>query len=281
MDKEPFYLIIPAAGLSSRTRTINPDLPKEMLPVLHKPAIQYSVAEGISAGIKNIVIIISRQKEIIRQYFEDKTLREDMFPLACKEVEEIKNKCSITFLYQKKPAGESDAIGLAGDIAGSHSVAIIYPDNIYMPFRNESPAPGVLNDMRSVFIKYNKDVIALMEVTKANAPGISNSGRVDVKHIQDCVFDIRRLHAKREGSFVPRFKKELRTCGIQISGPHIFHYIKRLQHTVREKEFTDMPVRSLILKEKGLLGCRIRGTVFDIGNPKGYGLSLKYTGEKS
>ncbi len=68
----PRYLIIPAAGLGTRMRTLSPDLPKELLSIGGKPAIQYAIEEGIAAGIEKIVIIISDQKEIIRQVFQDK-----------------------------------------------------------------------------------------------------------------------------------------------------------------------------------------------------------------
>lgn len=278
MDKEPGYLVIPAAGLGTRMRVINPDVPKEMLPVGDKPAIQYTAEEGLSAGIRNIVIIISRQKEIIRRYFEDRGFQRSMFPLATEEMEKITRECSITFLYQKEPLGESDAISLAQDTVGNHSVAIIYPDNIYFPVRNESPAPGALKILKSVFRQYRTDITALMEVTGKNATGISNSGRVDLKHLKDVLYRIERFHPKYEGFFAPRFKGELRTCGIAISGPHLFEYIKRARATIKGGEFTDLPVRTLMLKEKGLLGYRLPGTVFDIGNPEGYRLCLKHDG---
>ena len=67
-SEEPEYLIIPAAGRGTRMIEINPDLPKEMLPIGNKPAIQYAVEEGITAGIRNIIIVINRHKEIIRRY---------------------------------------------------------------------------------------------------------------------------------------------------------------------------------------------------------------------
>lgn len=270
MIDEPFYLIIPAAGLGTRMRAVNPDVPKEMLPVGHKPAIQYAVVEGLSAGIKNIVIIINKQKETIRQYFEDKKFRQKMFPLAAEEMEKVNTACSISFLYQKEPLGESDAVSLAMDVVGKHALAIIYPDNIYFP------ASGALSILKSVFSQYRTDVTALMEVTEENAQGIGNSGRVDLTYVKDAVFHIEKFHPKGKSYFTHRFKGELRTCGIAISGPHIFEYIERLRHTIKEKEFTDVPVGSLMLKEKGLLGCRLPGTVFDIGNPRGYELCLTY-----
>lgn len=254
-QEEPRYLIIPAAGLGTRMRSIDPDLPKEMLPVGDKPAIQYAVDEGISAGIKNIIIIINKQKEIVRRYFED---------------QKSGTECSFTFLYQKEPLGESDAISYAGDITGSHSAAVIYPDNLYIP------SPGTLKALKPVFNKYKKDVIALTEVTENNSPGISNAGRVDISLLSDPVFTIEKFIPKSRGTFAPRFKGELRACGIYISGPYIFDYIERSRNKYTDGELTDLPVRSLILKERGMLGCRLPGTVFDIGNPSGYKKCLEY-----
>ncbi len=270
MIDEPYYLIIPAAGLGTRMRTVSPNMPKEMLSIGHKPAIQYAVAEGISAGINNIVIIINKQKEIIRQYFEDKKFRRYLFPLAAAEMEKVNTACSISFLYQKEPLGESDAVSLAMDVVGKHALAIIYPDNIYFP------APGALSILKSVFLQYRIDVAALMEVTEESVQGISNSGRVDLTYVKDSVFDIEKFHLKSKSYFTHRFKGELRTCGIAISDPHIFEYIERLRHTTKEKELTGASVRNLMLKEKRLLGCRLPGTVFDIGNPRGYELCLEH-----
>jgi UTP--glucose-1-phosphate uridylyltransferase len=259
VKEEPLYLVIPAAGLGKRMKAVNPEIPKEMLPVGNKPAIQYAVEEGISAGIENIIIVINQQKEVIRKYFEDKILREKAFP------------CSITFLYQANPMGESDAIYLAKDVVGNHSVAIIYPDNLYFP------APGALISLKTAFKKYKTDVIALMEVNEENAKGISNSGKVDIESFRDKVYRIKRFFPKGKDFYVPRFQGELRTCGIIISGHHLFDYIEKARCLVkRDEEFTDTPVRMLILKERELLGCRLPGTVFDIGNPTGYELCLSY-----
>jgi UTP--glucose-1-phosphate uridylyltransferase len=270
MANEPQYLIIPAAGLGTRMRTVNPNLPKELLPIGNKPAIQYSVEEGISADIKNIIIIISRHKEIIRQFFEDRNFRKNLYPSVDEEIEDINKKCSFTFLYQKEPRGESDAISYAKDVVSKRPVAIIYPDNLYLP------APGALKILKQVYNQYKKDVIALMKVTNENARGISYAGIVNVKHKKDALFEIKAFLPKKPGYFIPRFKEELRACGIGISGPYLFDYIDRLKDTITEGEFTDLPVRSLILKEKGTLGYLLPGTVFDIGNPEGYKQCLEY-----
>lgn len=266
----PTYLIIPAAGLGTRMKSVNPDLPKEMLPVGHKPAIQYAVEEGLLADIKKIIIIISDQKEIIRRYFEDIEVSKKMFPDALNKLEQINAECSITFLYQERQLGESDAISYAKDIVGRHSVAIVHPDDIYFP------SPGVLKMLKSVYCRYQTDVIALMDVKEENAAGLSNSGKVDIKCLSENVFRIERFIQKGKGIFTPRFKGELRTCGMSISGSHMFEYIERLRHYIEDEEFTDFPIYNLTLKEKGVLGYHLQGTFFDIGNPKGYELCLRY-----
>ena len=266
MKKEPRYLVIPAAGMGTRMKGVNSHLPKELLPLGDKPAIQYAVDEGISAGIKDIIIIINKQKEIIRQYFEERNQRENIYPLMLNELDRIKAKCSISFLYQKEPLGESNAIALAEDLIGKESFAIIYPDNIYFP------TPGALKILKNIYHQYRIGVIALMEVNDENLTGVSNSGRVDLTPQGDGIFRIKCFHPKDQGTFRPRFKGELRACGISITGPHFFEYIRKASAGIKSAEFTDGPVRNLELKEKGLLGCRLPGTVFDTGNPKGYAL---------
>jgi len=260
MNHAPEYLIIPAAGLGTRMREVNPDLPKEMLPIAHKPAIQYALEEGVSIGIKNIIVVINREKEVLRQYLEDRYRGS--------------TSISVTFIYQEKPLGESDAIGLAKDMVGNHAVAVMYPDNLYLP------APGALKTLLPVYNKYKKDVVALSQVRPDIALTISNAGRVDITSMNDGLFNIDKFIPKGNGHFIPRFNDELRACGIYISGPHLFDHIERTRSSVSTGEFTDYPVRISILKERGMVGYFLAGTVFDIGNPKGYELCLNYMKDK-
>lgn len=271
MGKDLRYLVIPAAGLGTRMTLIDSDTPKEMLPIGAKPAIQYAVEEGLHAGIKNIIIIISRKKEIIRKYFEEGTYARGLFPDASEDVERIRKDCSVSFLYQQDPLGESDAIYLAKELVEGNPMAILYPDTIYFP------APGALKRLSEVFWEYKKDVVALVEVTTENSSGVGNAGRVDIAQMANDLFEIVTFYPKGTGHFVPRFEGELRTCGISVNGPDIFRFIDKARLLMKNNtEFTDGPVRNLILREKGLLGCRLRGMFFDIGSPVGYELCLNY-----
>jgi UTP--glucose-1-phosphate uridylyltransferase len=274
MGEAPQCLVIPAAGLGTRMRSVNPDLPKEMLPIAGRPAIQYAVREGVAAGIENIVIVISERKEIIREYFERREAIRRLYPQAAAEMDEIKAACGLTFVYQPEPLGESDAIGLSRGAVGDGTVAIIYPDNVYLP------APGALRMLKHAYELYGEDVNALTAVNAENAQGISNSGRVKLRHLKDDVYRIEGFVPKGSGYFSPRFEGELRTCGISITGSHVYDYIERARKKTDKEEFTDYRVRSLMLGERGLLGLRLPGRVFDVGNPAGYAMCLRHVGSE-
>jgi UTP--glucose-1-phosphate uridylyltransferase len=240
-------------------------LPKEMLAINGKPAIHYTVAEGFSVGIKKIVIVINRYKESIRRYFAEPLFRETIYPQAAAEMARFTKECEILFLYQQQPLGEADAIGLCREMVGNSRLAIIYPDNLY------APPPGALRHLLPPFVDTGKDIIGLTEVTLQNQAGISNAGRVDLQPLADDLYRITRLLPKGAGPFEPRFPGELRACGITLSsGSHLFDCLEQARTTVKQGEFIDMPVRTLIMQQQGLLGCRLPGQVFDIGNPLGY-----------
>ena len=270
MKDEPRFMVIPAAGLGTRMRSVDPGLPKEMLQVGKKPAIQYAVEEAHSAGIREIIIIIHKNKEIIRHYFEDGGYRKRMFPSADQNSEKMFRACSFKFLYQDEPRGEADAIILARDLVGDHAFALFYPDNVYFP------APGALQILRSIYRRFKTDVVALMQVGQKDAEGFSDSGRVDITPMEDKIYRIVKFHPKGKGTFVPRFKGELRTCGMAITGPHIFSYIDMAREKDKGRELTDGPIRRLMIKERMVVGCRLPGRLFDVGNPRGYSLCLEY-----
>jgi UTP--glucose-1-phosphate uridylyltransferase len=270
MKAEIRYLVIPAAGLGTRMRAVDPSMPKEMLPVGSSPAIHYAVMEGIAAGIEEIIIVINRNKEMIRNYFENVPFRNRLFPEAERDFSALYERCSISFLYQETPLGESDAISLSEGIVGDHSMAIIYPDNIYLP------APGALRDLSSAFSSHGRDICALMRITDDNVEGTSDSGRVDLEQINNNLFRITKVLAKRDGNFVPRFRGEIRTCGISMLAPGYFALLRRARTIAGSREFTDHYARELAIRADRFFGYLLPGHVFDIGNPRGYQLCQEH-----
>ncbi len=247
---QPTVLVIPAAGLGTRMQSVKGHLPKEMLPLGAKPAIQYTVEEGLDAGIEQIVVILNPDKDSIREYFTQRG-----YPIA--------------FLYQETPRGEMAAVALAENIVGNRTLAIYYPDNVYFP------APGALRRLTRVFNERALDVVALNPVTENNAAMLGNSGRVDLCRKTGDLYRIQRFYPKGDGHFKLRFREELRTCGIMVCGPHLFDGIRRAGKSLSRGELTDRPVQNLLLQERGWLGLRLPGTIYDIGNPAGYHFCIK------
>lgn len=251
MFDPPSYLVIPAAGLGTRMKLVYPWLPKEMLPIGAHPAIYYALQQARHAQIEHTVVILNRGKQIVRRYLEQQQL-------------------DITVCYQDALTGEADAIALVEPVVGNHSLAILYPDNIFLP------APGALKILGRVYAERGSDVVALSPVTEANEFAFSNSGRVDLEPVDDTTFRVLRGLPKGPGHFQRRYEREWRTCGMMVTGPHVFEIIHRARADFRQGEFTDEPIRNLIARERGLLAVRVPGAVFDIGNPDGYRHCIKH-----
>jgi UTP--glucose-1-phosphate uridylyltransferase len=205
----------------------------------------YTVDEALDAGIDRLIVILRRDKRGLREFLAHQ-------PLAS------------TFLFQDQPTGESDAIALAEHATGGEPLAIIYPDNIYLP------APGALAILCQAYQEQRTDVVALSTVDAATETKISNSGRVDVKSMRGDVFQIQAFLPKGPGHFRRRYALELRACGMMVAGPHLFEFIRRARPSVATDEFSDGPVRRMLLEERGVIGIRLPGRVFDIGTPAGY-----------
>lgn len=246
-------LIVPAAGLGTRMKPVNPpenpNLPKELLPVGDQPAIHYAIAEGLDIGVNRIVVVLNRSKPELQAYLEGLD-------------------APISIAYQESPTGEADAIATAENLAGTNAIAVAYPDNIYLP------APGAMRRLAAAFKQYGEDVVALARVTAANESTISHAGQVDLQPLDEHIYRIHQLGLKQPGHFKRRYPEELRTSGMMIVGPHLFDTIRKARPNVGEGEFTDEPIRRRLLQERGLLGVGLPGAMHDIGNPQGYAQCL-------
>ncbi|MCP4700375.1 MAG: NTP transferase domain-containing protein [Gammaproteobacteria bacterium] len=240
------YLVIPAAGLGTRMRTIDPDLPKELLLLGGKPVIRYALEEGIDAGVERIIVIIRKGKERLREAFADAPMPVD-------------------FLYQNLPCGEADALALAEPLTGNNPLAILYPDNIYLP------APGALKLLTQAWRPQQAGLIGLTASAEPqDLIGIGNAGRVDLEPAASGLYRIVKQHPKGPGQFIPRFKGEMRAGGIWIAGPGFFDALLQTREEVPPgSEFTDAPVREQLIR-RGFFGLPLPGRIFDAGNPDGY-----------
>ncbi|MEG1886638.1 MAG: UTP--glucose-1-phosphate uridylyltransferase, partial [Oscillospiraceae bacterium] len=157
--------VIPAAGLGTRVLPISKAVPKEMLPIVDKPAIQYIVEEAVKAGITDILIITNRGKGVIEDHFdhsfelEANLLAKDRIDVL-EELRGVANLANIFFIRQKETGGLGHAVMCAKDFVGNEPFAVLYGDDVII---GEDPAVGQLC---RAYEKYGKGVVGIKEVSK-------------------------------------------------------------------------------------------------------------------
>ncbi|THB67890.1 MAG: hypothetical protein D6E12_07595 [Desulfovibrio sp.] len=272
-------LVIPAAGLGTRMRALtrsqaramnHTDLPKEMLGLGGKPAIQYALALGRDAGVSRAVVVLRQGKEIIGQYLRGESPH--MFPEACEELAGIREAMALRFVFQSEPLGEGDAISLCRDLVGQEPFAVVYPDNVHLFRLNRDSALAALASAQA---SLGADTLALMAVGEHNKRALCHSGRVDLREHSQGLYHISNFLLKTKGSFSPRFPGELRTCGIYTALPHYFDYIEQTRSEMGRpgpgNELTDGKVRRTMLGHGvSFFGLALSGEVCDVGNSLGY-----------
>lgn len=176
--------VIPAAGLGTRMLPATKSMPKEMLPIIDKPAIQYIVEEAVSSGITDILIITNRGKNIIEDHFDkspelEKFLMEKDNLSSLDLVRRIPHMANIYFLRQKEAKGLGHAVLMAKSFVGNDPFAVLYGDDVIL---SRSP---VCKDMISLFNEFQKGVIGIQKVDEES---ILKYSSVKIEKIRERVF---------------------------------------------------------------------------------------------
>jgi len=232
--------------------------PKEMLPVVDKPAIQYVVEEAVASGMTDIIIITGRGKRAIEDHFDksyelEHKLRESGNQEALEEVQRIASMADIFYIRQKEQLGLGHAILCAKKHVGNEPFAVMLGDDIVV---NEKPCIGQLVDVHE---DYGASVVG---VEKVPASKISRYGVISGKRVKDSIFKIDDLIEKPSPSEAP---SDLAIIGRYVFEPEIFAYLERIgPGKGGEYQLTD--AMRLLCRKKGLYGLRFSGRRFDIGS---------------
>lgn len=176
--------VIPAAGLGTRFLPATKSMPKEMLPIIDKPVIQFVVEEAIASGIEDIIIITGRGKRALEDYFdtspelESHLLQNEKYELL-REVKDISSLADIHYIRQKEPKGLGDAVFKAEKHVGDEPFAVLLGDDI---IKAEIPC---IKQLMNLFEKYNKSIIAVEEVAKEK---VSSYGMIRGKEIEESTY---------------------------------------------------------------------------------------------
>jgi UTP--glucose-1-phosphate uridylyltransferase len=255
--------IIPAAGLGTRFLPATKAQPKEMLPIVDKPTIQYIVEEAIESGIEDILIITGRNKRAIEDHF-DKSVELEMELEQRNKMEllnlvrKVSNMANITYIRQKEPKGLGDAIYCGKNFIADEPFAVLLGDDIV-----DSQTKPCLKQLMDVYDEYKTTILGIKEVPKEE---VNKYGIVSGMYIEDGVYKVKDLIEKPTPEEAP---SNVAILGRYIITPEIF---KVLEHTAPgaggEIQLTDA-LRELAKKE-AMYAYNFEGKVYDVGDKLGF-----------
>jgi len=254
--------VFPAAGLGTRFLPATKASPKEMLPLVDKPLIQYVVEEAVASGIESIIIVTGRDKSAIEDHFDisfelEHLLRSRGKDDVLEQVRAIPEMARFCYVRQREALGLGHAILQARDFVENEPFAVMLSDDIVDA---ETPA---LKQMLDVYEKYDAPVIATMQV---DGEAISRFGVIDAEEVEPGVFKIKDMVEKPSFADAP---SNLAIIGRYILTPDIFDEIESTAPgAVGEIQITDA-MRSL-LKKRPFYALRLEGTRHDAGDKLGF-----------
>ena len=253
--------IIPAAGLGTRVLPFSKACPKEMLPIVDKPAIQYIVEEAVKAGIEDILIITNRGKGIIEDHFDYSVEIENMLEkrgntAVLEEVKKPAELANIYFIRQKVTRGLGDAVLRAREFVGDEPFAVLYGDDVII---GEIPAIGELCE---AYEKYGKSVVGIKEVSDDLIVKYSS---LKAQKMEDKIYNVTDMIEK------PTLETKFSNYSILgrcVLDSEIFDILERTPLGAgNELQLTDAMAE--IARTKGVTGVDFSGTRYDMGNKFG------------
>ena len=259
--------VFPAAGLGTRFLPATKAQPKEMLPLVDKPLIQYGVEEAIKSGVQNIIIITGRNKSSIEDHFDVSFELESLLESKKKTellrlVREVSDLIDVAYVRQKEALGLGHAVFRARDLIGNEPFAVILSDDV---IHSDVPC---LRQLLDVYEYFGASVVALMEVPEASisAYGIVDAEPISHNGISDRVYRIRNMVEKPKPEAAP---SRLAIIGRYVLTPEIFVSIESIEPGAGgEIQLTD--ALKHLLRSRPVYGYRFEGKRYDAGDKLGF-----------
>ena len=253
--------IIPAAGLGTRVLPASKSCPKEMLPIVDKPAIQYIVEEAVKAGITDILIITNRGKSIIEDHFDHSVELENMLEKrgrtdTLEELNTLANLANIYYLRQKETRGLGDAVLRAKEFVGNEPFAVLYGDDVII---GEVPA---ISELIEAYESFGKSVVGIKEVSDNLIVKYSSLQVQKLDNINYAVSDM-----IEKPSLETKFSN-YSILGRCVLESEVFEILEKTPLGAgNELQLTD--AMREIARTKGMIGVDFSGTRYDMGNKFG------------
>lgn len=251
--------VIPAAGWGTRFLPITKSQPKEMIPVVDTPVIQYVVEEAVASGITDILMIIGKGKRAIEEHFdrspilEESLIAKKQFELL-EQVKKISQLANIHFIWQKEMNGLGDAIRYARDHVGNEPFAVLLGDTLI-----KNDGEPITKQLMNVYERYKSSVVALEEVPKKK---VHRYGVIQGKKLEDNVLIAEDFIEKPS---IEKAPSNLAIASRYVFTAEIFDFLEKTKPGKNnEIQLTDA-MRDMV-KKYAMYGLRFKGTRYDIGN---------------
>lgn len=262
MQKKVRKAVIPAAGLGTRFLPATKAQPKEMLPIVDKPTLQYIIEEAVASGIEEILIITGRNKKSIEDHF-DKSVelelelenkgKKDLLEI----VQNISNMINIHYIRQKEPRGLGDAIYCARHFIGDEPFAVMLGDDIV---DNKVPC---LKQLMDAYEEYRTTILGVQKVAKEDT---NKYGIIDAKFIEDRVYKVKDLVEKPDTDKAP---SNIAILGRYIITPEIFDVLSDLPPGKGDEiQLTD--ALKELSKKEAMYAYNFEGRRYDVGDKLGF-----------
>jgi len=258
--------VFPVAGLGTRFLPATKAMPKEMLPVVDKPIIQYAVEEAIASGIEQIIFVTGSGKGALEDHFDTNLQLEMMLREKGKDdllnaiQSLVPSSCNIVYTRQHEALGLGHAIWCARDIVGDEPFAVLLADDLI-----QSKVP-LLKQMISEFDRLRASMMAIIEVPKEDT---SQYGIIEAGKTLDGTVQVKSMVEKPDPDEAP---SNLAVIGRYILTPRIFEHLgKGIKGAGGEIQLTD--AMSALLEEQPIFGYKFEGERFDCGDKVGFQLA--------
>ena len=262
--------MFPAAGLGTRILPATKAFPKELLPLVDRPVIQFGVEEAVKAGIRDVVLVTSPDNTMTTAHFSpnpklESILKERGKVEALVAVRAVTAMANVATVHQSVPLGLGHAVLMAKDAAGDAPFAVVLPDDVI------DADPPALRQMSDVFAEFDGPVLLVEQVHRE---AVSRYGIIDATPIRDGVYQVRNLVEKPAPEEAP---SNLGIIGRYILTPDLFAALEDTgKDTSGEIQLTDGLRR--LLEHRPMYACELSGVRHDVGTTLGYLKALLYFG---
>ena len=254
--------VIPVAGLGTRFLPATKTVPKELLPIIDIPSIQYVVQEAVDAGIQEIIFVTGRGKDGIEDHFDEAPELEQILAdrgqtATVDMLRRIADMTEVVSVRQKKPLGLGHAVLCARDLVGDEPFAVMLADDLI-----DAETPGI-RQLVEIFTETEESVVALMKVPREE---VQQYGVIKGKEVKPRLYAVEATVEKPAAKDAP---SQLAIIGRYVLRPEIFSILQTLPPgRGGEIQLTDGLAR--LVQERKIFGCEFTGDRYDIGDKFGF-----------